>query len=86
MAKDLAMLQIVTPRLLLQPLQMPDFEGWRRSWPVPGICKAFPCFRSSNVRASDGSVGSDRRMPDGWPGTEVGWGIITLQPEHSWTT
>ena len=28
MAKDSGTVQILTPRLLLRPLQMQDFEGW----------------------------------------------------------
>lgn len=101
MAKDLGSLQILTPRLLLRQLQMPDFEGWSAfmadpeatqylggtqpralawrsfmtmagAWHLQGF-SMFSVIERSTQRWV-GRLGP--WMPDGWPGTEVGWGII----------
>jgi len=101
MARDLGSLQILTPRLLLRPTQMPDFEGWASFMADPEATRflggaqpralawrgfmtmagawnlqGFAMF-SVLERASGRWVGRlGPWMPDGWPGTEVGWGII----------
>lgn len=101
MAKDLVMLQIFTPRLVLRPLQMPDFEGWAAFMADPEATRylggaqpralawrsfmtmagawhpqGFSMF-SVIERSSQRWVGRlGPWMADGWPGTEVGWGII----------
>ena len=101
MATELAALEILTPRLLLRPLQMPDFEGWAAfmadpeatrflggaqpralawrgfmtmagAWHLQGFAMFSVIERSSQRWI--GRLGA--WMPDGWPGTEVGWGII----------
>jgi RimJ/RimL family protein N-acetyltransferase len=101
MAKGTTSLQILTPRLLLRPLQMPDFEGWAAfmadpeatrflggvqprtlawrgfmtmagAWNLQGFAMFSVIERSSQRWV--GRLGP--WMPDGWPGTEVGWGII----------
>ena len=101
MAKGLASLQILTPRLLLRPLQMPDFEGWAAfmadpeatrflggaqpralawrsfltmagAWHLQGFAMFSVIERSSQRWV--GRLGP--WMPEGWPGTEIGWGII----------
>src|SRR5271169_6346955 len=101
MAMDLNSLQILTPRLLLRPTQMQDFEGWAAfmadpeatrylggaqpraiawrgfmtmagAWHLQGFAMFSVIERSSGRWV--GRLGP--WMPDGWPGTEVGWGII----------
>jgi RimJ/RimL family protein N-acetyltransferase len=100
-ARDLGSLQILTPRLLLRPTQMPDFEGWASfmadpeatrflggaqpralawrglmtmagAWNLQGFAMFSVIERSSGRWV--GRLGP--WMPDGWPGTEIGWGII----------
>jgi RimJ/RimL family protein N-acetyltransferase len=101
MMKDLASLEILTPRLLLRPLQMQDFDSWAAfmadpeatrfmggaqpralawrsfmtmagAWHLQGFSMFSVLERSSQRWV--GRLGP--WMPDGWPGTEVGWGII----------
>jgi RimJ/RimL family protein N-acetyltransferase len=100
-AKDLGSLHVLTPRLLLRPLQMVDFESWAAfmadpeatrflggaqpralawrgfmtmagAWHLQGFSMFSVIERSSQRWV--GRLGP--WMPDGWPGTEVGWGII----------
>ena len=101
MMKDLASLEILTPRLLLRPLQMQDFDSWAAfmadpeatrflggaqpralawrsfmtmagAWHLQGFSMFSVIERSSQRWV--GRLGP--WMPEGWPGTEVGWGII----------
>jgi RimJ/RimL family protein N-acetyltransferase len=101
MAKDFTQLQILTPRLLLRPLEMQDFEAWAAfmadpeatrflggaqpralawrgfmtvagAWHMQGF-SMFSVVERSTQRWV-GRLGP--WVPDGWPGTEVGWGII----------
>jgi RimJ/RimL family protein N-acetyltransferase len=101
MAKDLGSLQILTPRLLLRPTQVSDFESWAAfmadpeatrflggaqpralawrgfmtmagAWHLQGFGMFSVIERSSGRWV--GRLGT--WMPEGWPGTEVGWGII----------
>ena len=100
MAKDLSNLQILTPRLLLRPLRMEDFESWAAFMADPDAARylggaqpravawrsfmtmagawhlqGFSMF-SVIERSSQRWVGRlGPWMPEGWPGTEVGWGI-----------
>jgi RimJ/RimL family protein N-acetyltransferase len=101
MAKDLGSLQILTPRLLLRPLEMQDFEAWAMFMADPEATRflggaqpravawrgfmsvagawhmqGFSMF-SVIERLTQRWVGRlGPWMPDSWPGTEVGWGII----------
>jgi RimJ/RimL family protein N-acetyltransferase len=101
MAKDLTKLHILTPRLLLRPIEMQDFEAWaafmadaettrflggaqpralawRGFMTVAGAwhMQGFSMF-SVIERLTQRWVGRlGPWMPEGWPGTEVGWGII----------
>lgn len=101
MAKDVTALQILTPRLLLRPIEMQDFEAWADfmadpeatrflggaqpralawrgfmtvagAWHMQGF-SMFSVIERSTQRWV-GRLGP--WMPEGWPGTEVGWGII----------
>jgi RimJ/RimL family protein N-acetyltransferase len=101
MAKVFTKLQILTPRLLLRPLEMQDFEAWAMFMADPEATRflggaqpralawrgfmtvagawhmqGFSMF-SVVERATQRWVGRlGPWMPEGWPGTEVGWGII----------
>jgi len=98
---DINSLQIETPRLVLRPPCIDDFEPWAAfmadaesarfiggqqprntawrsfmtgagAWYLQG----FAMFSVLEKRSSRwiGRVGP--WMPDGWPGTEIGWGIV----------
>jgi len=101
MARDLDNLQILTPRLLLRPTQMQDFEAWAAFMADPEATRylggaqpralawrgfmtmagawylqnfaMFSVIERSSMRWV-GRLGP--WMPEGWPGAEVGWGIV----------
>jgi RimJ/RimL family protein N-acetyltransferase len=97
---DLTRLQLETPRLLLRPPRLEDFEAWARFQadeegtrfiggvqPRPVAWRAFMtmcgCWSMTGIgmfsvieKTSGHWIGRlGPWQPEGWPGTEVGWGI-----------
>lgn len=98
-------IQLETPRLLLRPPQLEDFEDWAAFMAADGDYLRYiggPQPRSPAWRSLMSVIGSWAAMgygffsvfekssgrwigrlgpwqPEGWPGPEVGWGIVESQ-------
>ena len=94
-------LRLETPRLILRPLEMRDFDAfaafhadpgsmrfiggvqsrevaWRTLMLMAGAWHLQSCSMFSMIERSSGRwIGrTGPWMPEGWPGPEVGWGVV----------